>query len=145
MKEIWCTSFKLFVQNLNRYKWFIIGVIIYLLYFMIFHSNEPNCLIKRTIGFPCPLCGMTRSVLSLLTLQFRDAFMYHPFIVFMPLLFILFMFRGVKKIDFLFNSVYFWIIIFVFYIGIYITRMILFFPDDIPMDYYYDAVFTILH
>lgn len=145
MKEIFRTGFSLFIHNLNKYKWFLIGVIIYLLYFMIFHNNEPNCIVKRTIGFPCPLCGMTRSVLSVLTFQFKDVFMYHPFIVFMPLMFILFMFRGLKQVDYLFNSTLFWIIIFVIYIGIYITRMILFFPDVIPMDYYHDAVFKILH
>lgn len=135
---------KIFVRNLDRYKWFIIGLIIYLLYFLVFHADEPNCLIKRTIGFPCPLCGMTRSVTSILTFHFRDAFYYHPFIIFVPLLFIIMMFRGIKQIDILFHSKIFWIIILIVFLGIYLIRMVLYFPDVSPMDYYYQAWISIL-
>jgi hypothetical protein len=111
---------------------------------MIFHGNEPNCLIKRTIGVPCPLCGMTRSIYSLCTFQFKDAFIYHPFILFMPLIFIVIMFKGINQIDTLFHNTFFWITMIFILLVIYIGRMVLFFPDVSPMNYYRQAFISLL-
>lgn len=36
-----------------------------------------GCLMKAIIGVPCPVCGMTRAYLSLLTLDFDTAFKYN--------------------------------------------------------------------
>lgn len=36
------------------------------------------CLFLRLFGIPCPLCGMTRSVLCALRLDFVGAFRFHP-------------------------------------------------------------------
>lgn len=44
------------------------------------------CIIRRVTGFPCPGCGMTRAVLSLLRGDIRTAFAYHPLWVTLPLL-----------------------------------------------------------
>ncbi len=37
-----------------------------------------DCFFKETFGIICPFCGGTRCVFSLLTLNFADAFRYHP-------------------------------------------------------------------
>ena len=36
------------------------------------------CPFKRFTGYPCPACGATRAYLSLLKLDFKSAFYYHP-------------------------------------------------------------------
>jgi hypothetical protein len=41
--------------------------------------SVPNvCLIKTLFGINCPVCGITRSVLSMLHFNFSQAFLYHP-------------------------------------------------------------------
>ena len=41
------------------------------------------CLIKAITGVSCPGCGMTRSVLALLRLDFSGAWHYHPLIYYL--------------------------------------------------------------
>ncbi len=40
----------------------------------------PPCLISRLIGRPCPGCGLTHAALSLLRLDFREAWARNPLI-----------------------------------------------------------------
>ncbi len=43
-------------------------------------GNDPTvCLIKSITGVPCPSCGSTRSVLSILKGNFADALFWNPF------------------------------------------------------------------
>ncbi len=44
------------------------------------HLNRPVklCLIKRFTGLPCPTCGFTRGVLSLLSSRPGQAWLYNP-------------------------------------------------------------------
>ncbi|MFC1574699.1 DUF2752 domain-containing protein [Gemmatimonadota bacterium] len=37
-----------------------------------------GCFFFEVVGIPCPLCGMTRSFLSLLAMDLGGAFAYHP-------------------------------------------------------------------
>ncbi len=124
-------------RNLKAYKWFLLGVFIYMLYFFVFHNGETNCMVRRIIKFPCPLCGMSRSITSLFTFQFREAFIYHPFIVLMPLLFVVVMFRGIKAIDYLCYSKVFWGIIIGVLLIVYVIRLSTYFPNVLPADYLY--------
>ncbi len=39
-----------------------------------------SCPWKQGLGYPCPTCGTTRSVLSLMQFQLLDAFRYNPLI-----------------------------------------------------------------
>ncbi len=41
-------------------------------------TNIYDCPLDYFLGIPCPLCGMSRAFLSLLRLDFADAFYYHP-------------------------------------------------------------------
>jgi hypothetical protein len=42
-------------------------------------ASSSTCLIKKVLSIPCPSCGSTRSVLSLLEGRILDAFYLNPF------------------------------------------------------------------
>lgn len=132
------------LPNLKRYLFFIFAMIGYLLYFFIFHHDEPNCIIKRTIGFPCPGCGMSRALYYLVTLQLDKAFLFHPLVFIIPFIAILLLEKGTRIADKLLFSKLFWTVIITLYIGTYIIRMFLYFPNTVPMDYYDHAILKIL-
>lgn len=134
------------IKNLKSYLWFILFVVVYLLYFLIFHHDEPNCLVKHTFGIPCPGCGMTRGLLHLGILDFKGAFMYHPFSFLMPLIVVVFLFKGLPHIHKLYVSKSFWGVMITLYVTIYIARMVLYYPDNIPMDHYHGSfIDSLLH
>lgn len=81
------------------------------------------CLIYNTIGIPCLTCGMTRAYISILKLNFKEAFYYHPLFFMVPLIFIE---KIRKKYMFL---------IFIVFLIVWIIRMYLYFPNTEPMKY----------
>ena len=124
------------VKILIKYKYLFILFILYLGYFLIFQQGEPNCLIKHTIGFPCPGCGMTRAVGYLISFDFENAFFYHPLVFTLPFLIFIFLYQDTKILGKIAHSKIFWISVIILFIIVYIIRMILYFPDTEPMDYY---------
>lgn len=48
------------------------------LYYIFLDLLDTTCLIKKVFGFHCPTCGATRSLISLLTLDFKGYWYYHP-------------------------------------------------------------------
>lgn len=60
------------------------------------YSIWVGCPFRRLTGIPCPLCGMTRAVLSALRLDFSLAFNHHPLFFLMPPLGLFLLFH-VKK------------------------------------------------
>lgn len=58
-------------------------------------SNESDfgvCLFKRVTGIPCPSCGSTRSVISLIKGDFADALLWNPFGILIMIILIVFPF-----------------------------------------------------
>jgi hypothetical protein len=53
-----------------------------------------GCPIKYLSGISCPGCGMTRSVIAVLQLNFQHAFHYHPLFVLTPVMLLLFLFEN---------------------------------------------------
>lgn len=45
-----------------------------------------KCVFRTLTGIPCPGCGMTRALLAVLSLNFSDAFYYHPLFFVPPLM-----------------------------------------------------------
>lgn len=123
-----------------RYKYLILSIIGYLAYFMIFHNGESNCIVKRTIGFPCPGCGMTRALKYLLTFDFKQAFFYHPLVFIMPFLIILFLYQDTRLLSKLAHSKLLLITVITLFVLVYIFRMILYFPDVEPMNYFENSI-----
>ena len=79
---------------------------------------------------PCPGCGMTRAWLSLLRGDFAGAFRAHPLFWTLPFLVLLFLFAGrMSKKAVLILAV----LAGVLFGGVYIARMVLYFPHQEPM------------
>ena len=59
-------------------------------YFLLINLLGINCPIRYITGIPCPGCGVTRSFIALLSLDFKASFYYHPLtLVILPCAYIL--------------------------------------------------------
>lgn len=52
--------------------------LVYLLFYCITSMAGINCIWRYIFGIPCPGCGFTRSVIAMISLDFREAWKYHP-------------------------------------------------------------------
>lgn len=79
-----------------------------------------GCPIKFITGISCPGCGMTRAYYSLLHLDFKNAFYYHPLFWALPIIILLILFKD-KINPKAFNFIL-WFIILLFLV-IYVIRL----------------------
>ena len=63
----------------------------YLLLITILSMLKVPCLFKHFLSIPCPGCGMTRALLSVLRFDFAAAFQYHPMFWSLPILYLYFL------------------------------------------------------
>ena len=130
---------------MKRYKKFLdkFSIILLLIFYLLI--TKFTCLIKLITGFPCPSCGITRSYKALFHFNFSEAWNYNPLYWFIPPV-ILFILLSDKP---LFNNaniqLLFFIFVFTIIISVYIYRMIILFPDTIPMDYNKNSLLYILY
>ena len=102
--------------------------------------DDQSCLLRRTIGIPCPGCGMTRATFALLRLDFAAAFMFHPLVyIIIPFIIILSVLLLTKRMTFQKSTPYI-IAIMACMVIVYIIRMVLFFPETEPMTYDNDSL-----
>lgn len=102
---------------IDRLKLAIMIVAVYII--LIFLGA--GCPIKYLTGVSCPGCGMTRAVLSLMQLKFREAFYYHPLFALIPFMFALYLFEDkLKPIQ----VKSFWTAIVVVFLTVYIFRLL---------------------
>lgn len=73
MKEVHALIFS------KRFAWVCVAIAIGGFFFPRNGTGESICGMERIFGLPCPGCGMTRSVASLLQGHFAEALQYHPF------------------------------------------------------------------
>jgi len=120
----------------NFIKKYYIPIILFLAYAIITRIfNVCNCLVKLTIGFPCPGCGLTRACFSILRLDFVQAFKYNPLVFVIPIIVWVIIFSERPIIQKVYNSKLFWITLFIIVVTTYVLRLVFIYPD-IPMDYY---------
>ncbi|CDM68216.1 putative membrane protein [Clostridium bornimense] len=96
---------------------------------------DGKCLIKKFIGVPCPSCGLTRAIVAALNLNFYKSFSYHPLFWFIPIVIIIIIYGkrplfGNKKYE-----IVFYISTIMIILVVYIVRMVMLFPNTVPMDY----------
>ncbi len=96
--------------------------------FINFIFKKSICIFINLFGVPCFTCGITRAYLSLLKLDIKSAFYYHPLFFLVPFLFF------IKKQKQLF-------LIFGLFIFVWIIRMYLYFPTIEPMVFNKNALY----
>ncbi|MCR5798207.1 DUF2752 domain-containing protein [Eubacterium xylanophilum] len=84
----------------KRYYIFGIGILIFLCLTAVFYklgylgfveSFKRPCIVRLTLGIYCPGCGITRSIKSLLSLDFLGCLYHHPFVFYVAALYAIFM------------------------------------------------------
>lgn len=90
-----------------------------------------GCPIRFTTGISCPGCGMTRAILSLLSLDFQLAFYYHPLFVITPFMLYLFLFEDFTKPIVLKVS---WTVIIISFIVVYFLRILVLHSSVVSID-----------
>ena len=81
-------------------KIFIIIIEIVILY--LFLNFNIGCIFKKIFGFCCPSCGLTRAFISILNLNFIDAFKYN--IISIPLFIFIIIFNILLLYDIIFDK-----------------------------------------
>ncbi len=91
------------------------------------------CPVALVFGVPCPGCGLTRAVLLLFRGDFAGAFSMHPLVYTLPIiagLFIAALFSERFARSKVFTALC--LVFAVLFIGVYVYRMIAFFPSKEP-------------
>ena len=99
-----------------------------------------GCPIRHLTGIPCPGCGLTRACLSAIAMKWQEAFFFHPLwpLALLVLLTALFFPKNTEKRQ-RFCRIAAMGAIGAFLI-VYLVRMLIFFPDTAPMEFYSDAL-----
>jgi len=69
----------------QRKIWVPIAVLLLAAVYVFLDYSHFGCIFQRFLHLPCPGCGMTRAVKSVLLLNWKDAFLYHPMVFSLPL------------------------------------------------------------
>lgn len=114
------------------------GIIIFLLTFVyICHfCNISLCPLKRLIGYPCPLCGITRASIFLFLFQFQKAFEMNPsiFCILCWIIYLLYN-RYLHKTNYKKKIFFSFIILILLIFLIYGIKMFWYFPIQEPYTY----------
>ncbi|WP_294401166.1 DUF2752 domain-containing protein [uncultured Clostridium sp.] len=129
---------KNFKNSFKKYDVMLIVIIFLIL-------TRFTCLIKLITGFPCPGCGMTRAYLSMLNLNFKDAWNYHSLFWFIPPVGVFIILADKPLFDSRKKEVIFLILVFSITFSVYIYRLIMLFPNTPPMDYNKNSLFYIIY
>lgn len=104
--------------------------------------TESNCIYRATVGVPCPGCGLTRAMKLALNGEFSSAFTMHPLWPFIPLtilvlmvIFILGKWANFKHWLSQKQGNTLIVMLAIIVIGVYVIRLILYFPHTEPMTY----------
>lgn len=142
MKNYWKQVWQKIYHDIKQYYvlFLVLGVYVLVAYLVKF----PICPIRAIWGMPCPGCGITRAVMSILKMDYLYAWNLHPFsylIIFSAVLW----FVG----RYLTNWKMKWFEYYATGIGVgmlifYLYRMICFYPNLEPMVYNHSSLLGLL-
>lgn len=81
-------------MRIKQLKNSLILTAVYIAVLLVFWLLRIPCLFEYFFGIPCPGCGMSRAVFSVLKLDFAAAFSYHPMFWSLPILYLYFLYNG---------------------------------------------------
>ena len=93
-----------------------------------------HCLAKEWLGLPCSLCGTVRGIACLVQGNPVDALYWHPLFWLTPILLAWHLLPPVGFSREKNRNRWIWIGVTALYLGVYVMRMILLFPEAAPMD-----------
>lgn len=67
---------------------FLLFIIYFSIVYAIFWHNNITCIFLEFLKFPCPGCGMTRALISLVNMDVLGAIKHNVVIFFMPYIFL---------------------------------------------------------
>ena len=73
-----------FCQKHRKISLALLFAVYFTLSYFVLDLLNTTCIFIYLFDIPCPGCGMTRALLSLLKLDFKSALLYNPTIFFMP-------------------------------------------------------------
>ena len=97
------------------------AVLAVVILYIIFFVTGIGCPIKFITGISCAGCGMTRAYLSLLHLDFREAFHYHP-LFWLPPVFLVILYKKNRMKPSIYKILIYTIV--VFFCIVYVYRLI---------------------
>ena len=97
------------------------AVLAVVILYIIFFITGIGCPIKFITGISCAGCGMTRAYLSLLHLDFREAFHYHP-LFWLPPVFLVILYKKNRMKPSIYKILIYTIV--VFFCIVYVYRLI---------------------
>lgn len=103
------------------------------------------CPVYLIFGIPCPGCGMTRAWISLFSGDIAKAFYFHPAFLAAAIIAACVILCGIKpklKKSKVITGIY--LVLCVVFLAAYIYRMVVFFPNEEPINYNENSLLAII-
>ena len=126
---------------MKKYRFIILAAVLFL---SLVRLGLYICPVWAVVGIPCPACGMTRAILSLLHLDIAGAFAMHPGIFVLIIWAVCLLASFANKRSF-WKDIRFHLVFAAVFLLIYVFRMIFLFPDTAPMLYNTKSLFYRLY
>lgn len=123
-------------------KKYWIGMILCFVIILVFNFLFGTvCYTTLLFGIPCPACGITRATVLMLTGHFRESFQMHPLLFLVILGIISYPFIKKRLTNYVFFVKLYVIMSIVVFVGFYIYRMKMYYPNVEPLVYRQDNFF----
>lgn len=122
--------------KINRKGYLVFGVLLVVGLILHYQLTNTTCLIRGSIGIPCPTCGLTRAYKALFRGDIEGAFWFHPLFWMIPLVatYLGYSWYFQRKMN-----RYILLMILLVFIGVYVWRMICDFPRVEPMIFHKES------
>jgi hypothetical protein len=103
-------------------------------------GSQTLCVYRNVFGIPCPGCGLTRALGLLIQGEPLRAFALHPLYPLTILCIATILFRSRKPFMQLYHKRAFWTCSIILLVGLWIVRMVIYFPHHEPMTFHHQSI-----
>lgn len=130
IKDKYSKMIKIGAPRSNRRFYLVFGLALAIGLSFHYLLTNTTCLIRGSIGIPCPTCGLSRAYKFLLRGDVLRAFKFHPLFWLIPLvaIYVGYAWYTQRKMN-----RYILLSILIIFIGVYLWRMMTYFPRVEPM------------